>query len=91
MSEILMCKACYEIKAGDVTAVVLCEYHAMVDEYIAARDRLEEALPKMYKQSVRHAVFVAELCDEYLDRSGAMLGRIRKAALAKAEPKECVE
>ena len=39
-----MCKACYEIKAGDETAVVLCEYHAATSEYIAALRYVKETI-----------------------------------------------
>ena len=42
--------------------------------------RLTEGLVYLYKQDDAK-IFVAELCDKYLDRSGAMLGRIRDEAI----------
>ena len=42
-----------------------------------------EALASVYATD---ALFVARLCDEYLDRSGGLLGRVRLAARLR-EPK----
>jgi hypothetical protein len=58
----------------------------LADNRQRQRDGLaEEELIKIYKKGGGHAVFVAELCDNHLDRSGALLGRIRQAALDAAE------
>jgi hypothetical protein len=41
---------------------------------------VERAMAEVYSQSREAAVVVARVCDEELDRSGALLGRVRKAA-----------
>lgn len=47
---------------------------------MAGSDRLQAGLPVVYAKSTQFACAIAELCDEYLDRSGALLGRVRDAA-----------
>lgn len=39
-----------------------------------------QKLAEMYRRSVHDAALVAEICDEVIDRSGALLGEVRKAA-----------
>lgn len=68
--------------------VALAEYEALREqEAEKAKTRklefqvgLEKALASLYCRSTNHAVCVAELCDEYLDRTGAALGRVRDIA-----------
>lgn len=46
-------------------------------------ERVSDILAALYR---REYVMIAELCDEYLDRSGKLLGTVRhKAALIPAE------
>lgn len=52
--------------------------------FAKAREELENSLAWLYNQSAGDAVAVEKLCDERLDRSGAMLGRIRDTASAPA-------
>jgi hypothetical protein len=39
-----------------------------------------EKLAEIYKRGTKEAALVAEICDEVLDRSGALLGEVREAA-----------
>jgi hypothetical protein len=50
----------------------------------------EERLAVIYAESASNAALVARICDEVLDPSGAMLGRIRRLAKGKpcAHPQE---
>lgn len=45
---------------------------------LAERERYREALVMMYRKDCG---LVADACDEIIDKSGALLGEIRKAAL----------
>ena len=57
---------------------------ARVDELKAAIDGLETGLQRMYEiGGTATRALVAVICDEHLDRSGAMLGRIRAVASAR--------
>lgn len=44
------------------------------------RRHIEDALRALYHDSIDTSpkVLIAKLCDEYLDRSGALLGRVRE-------------
>lgn len=57
-------------------------YHRAMEKAEAERDaaaeRLESSLAAMYPA---HYALIAELCDEHLDRSGGLLGRVRDRAL----------
>ena len=44
------------------------------------RSELVRRLAECYKRDAMRAQAVALVCDEVLDRSGAMLGKVRKAA-----------
>ena len=56
---------------------------ATVERLEAERDAMEKRLAERYlRGGPNEQATIAELCDECLDRSGAMLGRIRAAALA---------
>ena len=44
----------------------------------ALEERLELALAELYAKGLAERVVVAELCDDYLDRSGGLLGRVRR-------------
>lgn len=44
---------------------------------------LEEALTSIYRESSAAALAVSRVCDNELDRSGALLGRIRTASLKR--------
>ena len=50
-------------------------------------DKQEQSLAYIYScdRQVGCAQAVAELCDDHLDQSGALLGRVREAAKALAE------
>jgi hypothetical protein len=37
-------------------------------------------LAEIYRRGVRESALVAEICDEVLDRSGALLGEVRQVA-----------
>ena len=39
-----------------------------------------EKLAEIYKKNVHDAFIVATICDEVIDRSGALLGEVRKVA-----------
>ena len=69
------------------TGSKLCQYHGAMDKLLAERIRLLKGLVEMYKKDAAHPgfVFVGELCDEYLDKSGSLLGRIRNAVRDNAE------
>jgi hypothetical protein len=54
-------------------------------ELAALRARTEQALVDVYCMGMKEAVVVGRLCDDSLDRSGAMLGRIREKARAARE------
>ena len=43
----------------------------------------KEALAKIYSRDTKTAYVVAEICDEVLDRTGALLGEIRAIARSK--------
>lgn len=42
-----------------------------------------ETLAKVYKQSTGFAAVIGELCDNHLDKSGALLGVVRSMAMEK--------
>lgn len=46
------------------------------------RDHIADRLADAYSDG--NAVIVADLCDEHLDRSGALLGKIRDIAIERA-------
>jgi hypothetical protein len=48
----------------------------------AAEARLFKVLVTLYRES---PLTVANLCDDHLDRSGALLGRVREATLSDTE------
>lgn len=48
-------------------------------------EQLINALAELYNYGTERAVVVGELCDEILDRSGAMLGEVRKVAEYRRE------
>ncbi len=52
------------------------------DRFPDIQTKLESDLAWLYNQSASDGVAVAKLCDKRLDRSGAMLGRIRDTASA---------
>ena len=65
-----------------------CEHEAREQaeaEVERLRERLEPALARIYKLGTREAVVVGRLCDDELDRSGAMLGRVRDLAAREGE------
>jgi hypothetical protein len=49
------------------------------ERIIASPEKIFDRLIKLYK---KNPTGVAEVCDEVLDRSGALLGLIRKASIA---------
>ncbi len=64
-----------------------CQFMALSTESFVAdairaeRERLEDMLVKLYVSDPAY-VAVARLCDEEIDKSGAMLGRVREKAIA---------
>jgi hypothetical protein len=47
------------------------------------QDKMFDVLVSLYMSSERPYYAVAELCDEKLDRSGALLGRVREEAMKR--------
>lgn len=64
-----------------------CEDPNCVICYPPENDVLFAVLVELYKQGYKKSasLSVAELCDNTLDRSGGLLGRVRDAAYAKKE------
>lgn len=60
------------------------------DCFVKMQEKLENDLASIYIQSIPDAATISRLCDQRLDKSGAMLGRIRNlsAALAIIEREE---
>ena len=54
-------------------------------EYIYDETRIN-SLAEMYKRSIHDAAIVATICDEVIDRSGKLLGEVRK--VVRNEKKE---
>jgi len=44
---------------------------------------IEDGLAKIYSRDTKTACIVAEICDEVLDKSGGLLGRVRVIARNK--------
>jgi len=51
----------------------------------AARERAERGLAFVYRGSIHQAAIVARICDEQIDQSGALLGRVRRLASTEEE------
>jgi phage shock protein A len=66
----------------EATVTLEAEYDALRSELDEMREALEMALAEIYVRGVTASVAVAYVCDEKLDRSGALLGRIRERAAA---------
>lgn len=49
-----------------------------IKKYIYNPDRVKK-LAEIYQQSTHDAAIVAKICDEVIDRSGRLLGEVRKA------------
>ena len=60
------------------------------DVFSKMQEELENRLAAVYNLSVSDAATIGKLCDDRLDRSGAMLGRVRDiaAALERIEREE---
>ena len=70
--------ALFECQQKLDTEVVLC--NKALARVGNDREHLTSSLVKMYKIGFKHSIFVAELCDEHLDRSGELLGIVRERA-----------
>lgn len=55
------------------------EMDAQVAEVMAENDRYREGLVRIYRAA---PAAVARVCDEFIDRSGALLGEIRREVIA---------
>lgn len=70
-----------EFEAG-LTAEELAAFNTFRGHYQAENERLEneklDILAELYLESTSMAARVAKLCDEKLDKSGALLGRVRE-------------
>lgn len=54
------------------------------DRFAKMQEKLENDLASIYIQSITDAATISRLCDQRLDKSGAMLGRVRNIAAALA-------
>ena len=45
-------------------------------------------LAEIYRRGIKESALVAEICDEVLDRSGGLLGEVRKAAQHGVQPND---
>lgn len=54
------------------------------DRFAKMQEKLENDLASIYIQGITDAATISRLCDQRLDKSGAMLGRVRNIAAALA-------
>ncbi len=55
--------------------------HRTIDRFVTLEARMESGLALAYANTDnRGKAMIARLCDEHIDRTGALLGRVREAA-----------